>query len=71
MFGHKQCLLDQLRNETDAAMTLHLASTVLFNVFTQCMIQAPGRCVPYVITLLNAHLEAEKFSVLVQCQGTS
>ena len=69
VFAHRQALLEQLRSETDAAMTLHLAATVLFSVFTQCMIHAPGKCVPQVIALLKTHLDEDKHKALVQCQG--
>ena len=69
VFGHKQSLLEQLRAESEPAMVLHLASTVLFNVFTQCMVHAPGRSVPHIIAHLKTHLAAEKMEVLVSCQG--
>ena len=69
MLGHKHSLIAQLEEEADAAMALHLASTILFTVFTQCVIHSPGRCVPQVIAHLKPHLSEENYATLVTCQG--
>lgn len=61
--------MEQLRSEEDAAMTLHLASVLLFQIYTQCLVHAPGRCVPAIITFLQEHLGEEQHSLLTQCQG--
>jgi len=69
VFNHRQSLAEQLRHETDAAMSLHLAVVLLVHVHTQCMIHAPGRCVPQIIAFLKPLLPAEHYSTLVRCQG--
>ena len=69
MFHHRQTLIEQLKSESDPAMTLHLSVVVLFQTMTQVMLHAPGRLVPSIITFLANHLEAEKVEVLTQMQG--
>jgi len=59
-----------LKNETDPAMALHLASVLLFQIYTQNMVHAPGRCVPQVIALLKNYMEEEPHQVLVEMQGS-
>jgi len=70
VFNHRQSLAEQLRHETDAAMTLHLATVLLVHVHTQCMIHAPGRCVPQIIAFLKPYLPADHHSTLLRSQGT-
>ena len=69
VFNHKQSIAEQMKEESDPAMTLHLAATLLFNVFTQCMVHAPGRCVPSIIAFLKPHMEPDSHQTLVTCQG--
>ena len=45
-------------------MALHLASAVLFQHFTHCMVHAPGRCVPQIINFLKDKLTPEHFDKL-------
>ncbi|XP_005093191.2 E3 UFM1-protein ligase 1 [Aplysia californica] len=68
VFHHRQSLSEQLREETDPAMTLHLCVVVLFQTVTQCMLHAPGRLVPTILQFLTTHLEADKLEVLTQMQ---
>ncbi|XP_041463114.1 E3 UFM1-protein ligase 1-like [Lytechinus variegatus] len=68
VFHHRQALCEQLRNETDSALALHLTITVAFQNHTQCMLHAPGRCVPQLITFLSKHLTADQHALLVQYQ---
>lgn len=68
VFNHRQSLAEQLRQETDAAMTLHLASVLLLHVHTQCMVHAPGRCVPQIIAFLKQYLPADQYSILLRSQ---
>nr|XP_002122241.1 E3 UFM1-protein ligase 1 [Ciona intestinalis] len=49
MHGHKMSLLKQLENESNGAMALHLAVTIVFQSVTGCMIHTPGKCVPEVL----------------------
>ena len=68
VFHHRQALIEQLKQEIDPALSLHLASVLLFQVFTQCMLHAPGRLVPHTIALLGGHLTADNHLVLMQYQ---
>ena len=45
-------------------MALHLASAVLFQHHTHCMVHAPGRCVPQIINFLKDKLTSENFDKL-------
>ena len=69
VFNHRQALAEQLRSETDPAMTLHLAAVLLFMVYTQCMVHAPGRCVPQLLSFLKDYIKKEAHQNLVQLQG--
>jgi len=69
VFNHRQSLADELRQESDAAMTLHLASVLLIHVHTQCMVHAPGRCVPQIVAFLQQYLPADQYSILLRSQG--
>jgi len=69
VFNHRQSLADELRQESDAAMTLHLASVLLVHVHTQCMVHAPGRCVPQIVAFLQQYLPADQYSILLRSQG--
>jgi len=71
VFNHRQSLAEQLRQETDAAMAVHLAAVLLVDVHTQSMIHAPGRCVPQIIAFLNQYLPADHYSTLLRTQGTA
>eukprot|EP00057_Strongylocentrotus_purpuratus_P027408 XP_011681882.1 PREDICTED: E3 UFM1-protein ligase 1 [Strongylocentrotus purpuratus] len=68
VFHIRQSLCEQLRNETDSALSLHLTVTVAFQNHTQCMLHSPGRCVPQLITFLSKHLPPEQHALLVQYQ---
>lgn len=69
VFNHRHALTEQLKAETDPAMTLHLAVVVLFMVYTQSMVHAPGRCVPQLIHFLKDHVKEDVHQVLVELQG--
>ena len=69
VFHHRQSLTEQLKDELDPAMALHLATVVLFTVFTQALVHAPGRCVPQLIAFHKQHLSPENHQVLLDCQG--
>ncbi|XP_067051094.1 E3 UFM1-protein ligase 1 homolog isoform X2 [Acropora muricata] len=63
----RRCALqEQLRQETDPAMALHLVSAVLFQHHTGCMLHAPGRCVPQIISFLEDKLSPEHYARLNQ-----
>jgi len=63
--------MEQLKQELDPALSLHLAAVILFQVFTQTMLHAPGRCVPQIISALKPNLTPEDYKLLTQYQGRS
>ncbi|KAK2154272.1 hypothetical protein LSH36_272g02036 [Paralvinella palmiformis] len=67
-FHHRQDLMEQLKQELDPALSLHLAAVILFQVFTQTMLHAPGRCVPQIISALKPNLTPEDYKLLIQYQ---
>ncbi|XP_028393266.1 E3 UFM1-protein ligase 1 homolog [Dendronephthya gigantea] len=66
---HRQNLMEQLRQETEPAMGLHLAAVILFQQHTGCMIHIPGKCVPHIITYLAEHMSPDDHVKLTQYQG--
>lgn len=63
----RRCALqEQLRQETEPAMALHLASAALFQHYTSCMLHAPGRCVPQIINFLQDKLTPGHYDKLNQ-----
>ncbi|XP_074653145.1 E3 UFM1-protein ligase 1-like isoform X2 [Tubulanus polymorphus] len=68
IFSHRQVLLDQLKLEQDSAMLLHLVAVVLFQTFSGCMVHAPGRCVPHILTFLADHMLQEQHQLLTEYQ---
>lgn len=67
-FSHRQALCEQLSNETDPAMTLHLATVILFQKFTQNIVHIPGKCVPQLLMFLKDHLDGDLYIELVKLQ---
>lgn len=68
IFNHRQALLEQLSQETDAAMLLHLSVVVLFQTFTSNIVHAPGKCVPQIVTFLQPYLPPEQHDLLTRMQ---
>ncbi len=56
LFLHRQALTEQLKETEDPALVLHLTSVLLFQASTQCMLHAPGRCVPQIIGTLTGRI---------------
>eukprot|EP00794_Sanderia_malayensis_P000235 gene235-852_t len=69
VFNHRQSLIDQLERETEPAMALHLVVVILFQFHTSCMIHAPGRCVPQIITFLKQYVTPESHDKLAEYQS--
>ncbi|XP_006004935.1 E3 UFM1-protein ligase 1 [Latimeria chalumnae] len=69
VFQHRQALIEQLKVTEDPALVLHLTSIVLFQLSTHCMLHAPGRCVPQIITFLHAKIPEDQYNLLVKYQG--
>ncbi|XP_060085103.1 E3 UFM1-protein ligase 1-like [Ylistrum balloti] len=68
VFNHRQVLLEQMNQESDPAMTLHLAVVLLFQAYTQCLIHAPGKSVPQIILFLKDHMDEEQHKIFVSLQ---
>ena len=49
-------------------MALHLVSVLLFQQKTNCIIHAPGKLVPHIISFLDDHMSKSDHSKLVQYQ---
>ncbi|XP_077160006.1 E3 UFM1-protein ligase 1 isoform X2 [Paroedura picta] len=69
LFQHRQALTEQLKVTEDPALVLHLTSVLLFQFSTHCMLHAPGRCVPQIITFLSTKIPEDQHSSLVNYQG--
>lgn len=52
----EQALVAQLGAQTDPALALHLAVTLLVLRTCRAMVHAPGRCVPALVALLKDHV---------------
>lgn len=68
MFQHRQALMDQLKLTEDPALVLHLTSVILFQLSTHCMLNAPGGCVPQIISFLNTKIPQDQYSLLIKYQ---
>lgn len=68
VFSHRMALMEQLRDESDPAMMLHLSVVVLFLNYTQCILNASGKFVPMIIAYLKSYLSKEQHDDLVMCQ---
>ncbi|XP_075872525.1 E3 UFM1-protein ligase 1 [Nelusetta ayraudi] len=69
LFLHRQALIEQLKETEEPALVLHLASVLLFQASNQCMLHAPGRCVPQVIATLTGRIPTEQQQLLSTYQG--
>ncbi|XP_073348908.1 E3 UFM1-protein ligase 1 [Pagrus major] len=69
LFVHRQALTEQLKETEDPALVLHLTSVLLFQASTQCMLHAPGRCVPQIIGTLTGRIPAEQQQLLSSYQS--
>ena len=68
LFTHRQSLLEKVEHEEDPAMTLHLVTVLLFQQHTGCMLHAPGRMVPSIVTVLEKYVPEEEQQVLLTFQ---
>uniref|UniRef100_A0A3Q3XBB7 E3 UFM1-protein ligase 1 n=1 Tax=Mola mola TaxID=94237 RepID=A0A3Q3XBB7_MOLML len=68
LFLHRQALSEQLKETEDPALVLHLTSVLLFQASTQCMLHAPGRCVPQIISTLTGRIPTEQQQLLSSYQ---
>lgn len=68
LFTHRQSLLGKVEHEEDPAMTLHLVAVLLFQQHTGCMLHAPGRMVPSIVSILEKYLPEEVQKILLSFQ---
>ena len=71
LFLHRQALTEQLKETEDPALVLHLISVLLFQASTQCMLHAPGRCVPQIIGILTGRIPTVCLTLTVTKNLTS
>ncbi|XP_053712431.1 E3 UFM1-protein ligase 1-like [Synchiropus splendidus] len=69
LFLHRQALTEQMKDTEDPALVLHLTCVLLFQTYTQCMLHAPGRCVPQIISVLAGHIPPESQQLLSTYQS--
>lgn len=69
VLAHKHSLLDQLEKCEDPALTLHLATLILFEIATQNMIHASGRHVNSLLNFLKQYLTEEQLHELATYHG--
>ncbi|XP_041105506.1 E3 UFM1-protein ligase 1-like isoform X2 [Polyodon spathula] len=69
LIQHRQALIEQLKVAEDPALVLHLTSVLLFQFSTNCMLHAPGRCVPQIIAILSTRIPEDQHKLLSKCQG--
>lgn len=65
---HRQSLIQQLNESSDAALTLHLSVLLLFQTNQNEIIHASGKFVPQLINFLRPGLDSNAFSLLYNCQ---
>eukprot|EP00731_Ephydatia_muelleri_P035885 Em0174g4a len=68
LFSHHQSLLATLKEEKEPAMALHLITVFLFQRCTSCIIHAPGRLVPNIISFLAKHMNDTEYAKLSEYQ---
>ncbi|CAL8311682.1 unnamed protein product [Lota lota] len=69
LFVHRGALVEQLKQTEEPALVLHLTSVLLFQSSTHCILHAPGRCVPSIISTLIGRIPTESHQLLSQYQG--
>ena len=68
VFNHRQSLMQQLEQCQEPALTLHLASLVIFQCQTGCMIHASGKFVPTILSKVTSSLDEDAKSLLLKYQ---
>lgn len=68
LFSHQQSLLENLKEEQDPAMMLHLITVIIFQQHTGCIVHIPGKLVPQVLAFLAERLDLKDYEKLSECQ---
>lgn len=69
ILNHKYQLLEELNKCEDLALSLHLATLVVFTTATQCMLHASGRHVAGILTFLKSYLSEEHMTEFTSYHG--
>lgn len=69
VLGHRQALLEQLNETQDAALALHLTTSILFTAATQCALHISGRHVSSILLFLRDHLDSTIVGKLLHFHG--
>lgn len=69
ILNHKYQLLEEMNKCEDLALTLHLATLVIFTTATQCMLHASGRHVAGILTFLKNYINEEQAAELTSYHG--
>lgn len=69
VLNHKFQLLEEMNKCDNLALTLHLATLVIFSTATQCMLHASGRHVAGILTFLKNYTSEEQFAELMSYHG--
>ncbi|KAH0541166.1 E3 UFM1-protein ligase 1 homolog [Cotesia glomerata] len=65
ILGHRQALLEELKQTEDPALALHLTTSILFTAATQSALHMSGRHVSSVLSFLQAFLIPETCTLLM------
>merc|ERR1719245_1787516 len=68
VFNHRQSLMQQLEQCQEPALTLHLASLVIFQCQSGSMLHASGKFVPIILSKVNESLDEEAKGLLTKYQ---
>lgn len=69
ILNHKYQLLTELNKCEDLALSLHLATLVIFTTATQCMVHASGRHVSGILTFLKVFFSEDQATELTSYYG--
>ena len=64
----KSTLSQHIEKETDPASKLHVASMLIYYTCRNSMLNAPGKCVPFILDFLKTHLNEETHRKLIELQ---
>ncbi|XP_065225139.1 E3 UFM1-protein ligase 1 homolog isoform X2 [Planococcus citri] len=67
--SHRQALIEKLKETEDPPLVLHLVLLILFQNITQNILNASGRFVSNILSLLGERIDENNFAVLQQYHG--
>lgn len=69
ILGHRQALIEELKQTEDPALALHLTTSILFTAATQSALHMSGRHVSSILSFLQAFLIPETCTLLMGYHG--